>query len=125
MICQVAVCVPGHAPSLWDISTDVGESVLRLLTVPGYVQLTSSSGAAMGPVWLCPCGSAAVRSSMAGKRHCAKPVLEVANEAPAHRLQGAEADASFWFDNSGSTPPLAIADIFNDPADYQTAVSAL
>ncbi len=45
--------------------------------------------------------------------------------ACARHLQGAEADASFWFDNSGSTPPLGIADIFNDPADYQTAVSAL
>ncbi len=53
---------------------------------------------------------------------CAQPYDDAAARvAP----QGAEADASFWFDNSGSTPPLGIADIFNDPADYQTAVSAL
>lgn len=30
------------------------------------------------------------------------------------KIQSAEVDHSFWFENSGSTPMLGIADIFDD-----------
>ena len=30
------------------------------------------------------------------------------------KIQGAEADHSFWFETSGSTPVLGIADIFDE-----------